>query len=486
MPGTLRILMCAVMFACWAHLARSQGITINAADLESIYAVGQSIIVHIDTLTTAANIGAPGQTSWDFSSLGTTTLKNLESVPVASTPYAATFPQATYAFRDAAFTYSFFYAALGTTVTLNGTGYAYYAVGSSLLNFGLKGAGNAYLFGNPYPAQGQWVNSPGATDYALPLQFATTWTANYTESISGSANLGAFVVPFGPLNTSHNISCSVDAYGTLTLPGGRVQEALRLRKLDRFSGSSSNGVQVEYVFVAKNGATVEMTTGDTSATSGTISVRSVQWIEGNVTVPITLTSFTGVRVSASIVRLEWKTLSEIDNFGFYVQRKGGEEKEFHDIPGSFVAGHGTTIVPQEYSYVDVTGQGGPWWYRLKQCDLDGTEHFSESVLVESVTGVPESRPLAYALEQNYPNPFNPSTRIQYTVGGTRAQGPGTSNTRLVVYDLLGREVAVLVDERKQPGNYEVSFDASGLASGVYIYRMTAGSFVQSKKMVLLK
>ncbi len=95
-------------------------------------------------------------------------------------------------------------------------------------------------------------------------------------------------------------------------------------------------------------------------------------------------------------------------------------------------------------------------------------------------------PTRFSLGQNYPNPFNPSTRIQYTVAGSRDQGPGTSNTRLVVYDLLGREVAVLVNERKAPGNYEVAFDASGLASGVYIYRMTAGSVVQSKKMVLLK
>ncbi len=92
----------------------------------------------------------------------------------------------------------------------------------------------------------------------------------------------------------------------------------------------------------------------------------------------------------------------------------------------------------------------------------------------------------FALEQNYPNPFNPSTVIKYNVSGARNSGLGTSNTRLVVYDLLGREVAVLVDERKAPGSYEVSFDAAGLASGVYFYRLTAGSFVQSRKMLLVR
>jgi hypothetical protein len=100
-------------------------------------------------------------------------------------------------------------------------------------------------------------------------------------------------------------------------------------------------------------------------------------------------------------------------------------------------------------------------------------------------------PQRFSLDQNYPNPFNPSTRIKYTVGGageagTGGLGLGTRNVRLAVFDVLGREVAVLVNEKKAPGNYEVSFDASGLASGVYFYRLTAGPFVESKKMLLLR
>ncbi len=88
-------------------------------------------------------------------------------------------------------------------------------------------------------------------------------------------------------------------------------------------------------------------------------------------------------------------------------------------------------------------------------------------------------PLRFALEQNYPNPFNPTT-------GVRFQVPEVSDVKLVVYDILGREVAVLVNERKSAGTYEARFDASGLSSGVYIYRLTAGMYVQSRKMVLLK
>jgi hypothetical protein len=98
----------------------------------------------------------------------------------------------------------------------------------------------------------------------------------------------------------------------------------------------------------------------------------------------------------------------------------------------------------------------------------------------------ETFPARFELEQNYPNPFNPTTSIKYTIAGTGGLGLGASNTRIVIYDLLGREVAVLVDEPKAPGSYQVLFDGSGLASGVYYYRLQAGTFNQTRSFVLLR
>ncbi|MBT8379102.1 MAG: 5'-nucleotidase C-terminal domain-containing protein [Ignavibacteria bacterium] len=88
-------------------------------------------------------------------------------------------------------------------------------------------------------------------------------------------------------------------------------------------------------------------------------------------------------------------------------------------------------------------------------------------------------PVEYALEQNYPNPFNPTTTIKYSI-------PETGNVELKVYDIIGNEVAILVDETKAPGSYETPFDASKLASGIYIYSLRAANFVQTKKMILMK
>ena len=500
MQRTTRILMCTVMLAFGAQMAGSQGITFDATDVQTIFAVGNTITYRIDTLTTSADIGAPGQTSWDFGSFNTTSRMTLRSLPLASTTYATDFPQATHALRDTAFTYSFVYEALGTTVTLKGTGFVYYALTGNLVNYGLKGGGNAYFFGNPYPAQGQWLNSPASVDYALPLQLSKTWNADYTESISGTATLGTLTLPFGPLDTRHNVTYTVDAYGTLTLPGAKVQNALRIRKVDRFVSSTTNGLRVGYIFVAKNGASVQFTANDSSATSGTVSVSSIQWTEGmwEELLPIELASFTAMQFDGKSVKLEWTTLSETNNFGFYIQRKGPDDREFNELPGAFVAGHGTTVVPQKYSYLDKLGSAGAWWYRLKQVDLNGAVHFSEPIQVGAVTGVQEITPTSFELAQNYPNPFNPVTTIGFRVSGEKngagGWGLGSSWVKLAVYDMLGREVAVLVNEKKEPGSYEVKFDGTGLSSGVYFYRMHAGdpstssgrSFVQMRSLLLLR
>ena len=110
----------------------------------------------------------------------------------------------------------------------------------------------------------------------------------------------------------------------------------------------------------------------------------------------------------------------------------------------------------------------------------------------------ESTPRVYVLAQNYPNPFNPATTIRFTIPSVARNGPSSADerrtgtppapgdVRLAVYDILGRQVAVLVNEKKAPGSYDVKFDGRNLASGIYVYRLTAGSFVESKKMMLVR
>lgn len=88
-------------------------------------------------------------------------------------------------------------------------------------------------------------------------------------------------------------------------------------------------------------------------------------------------------------------------------------------------------------------------------------------------------PKSYELSQNYPNPFNPTTKIKYSI-------TNRSNVTLKIFDVLGKEVKTLVNEVKPMGNYEIVFDASGFSSWVYFYRITAGKYIKTKKMILLR
>ena len=186
-------------------------------------------------------------------------------------------------------------------------------------------------------------------------------------------------------------------------------------------------------------------------------------------IPVELTSFTAVG-NNGIVELNWETATEVNNHMFEIERRT-EATEFRTI--GYVEGAGTTTEPQSYSYTDINVEVGSYVYRLKQIDFNGTYQYSDEVEVDV------NAPLSFNLEQNYPNPFNPSTNIKYSV-------PESGNVKLSVYNLVGEEVAVLVNGNVEAGNFEVTFDASSLPSGVYLYKLQSANSVQTKKMMLLK
>ncbi len=202
-------------------------------------------------------------------------------------------------------------------------------------------------------------------------------------------------------------------------------------------------------------------------------------------VPVELVSFTAM-VNFNDVQLKWVTATETNNRGFDVEKRIIGSKQYalgNDAWRSigFVEGKGTTTEAQSYSFADEEVMTGRYQYRLKQIDFDGSYEYSNTVEVE-VNLITE-----FVLDQNYPNPFNPTTKIGFTIPSvTLRQAQSDTRVTLKVYDVLGNEVATLVDEYKESGRYEIEFDASNLSSGVYYYQLKSGSFTQIRKMILLK
>ncbi len=186
-------------------------------------------------------------------------------------------------------------------------------------------------------------------------------------------------------------------------------------------------------------------------------------------VPVELVAF-NAKFTENAVTLNWKTATETNNKGFQVERKVNNSWESI----GYVNGNGSTSEVTSYTFVDSKLPfAATVSYRLKQIDLDGTYTYSQVVEVSL------QQPTKYELSQNYPNPFNPSTKISYTI-------PVDSRVTLQIYSVTGELVRELVNTNQSAGTYVVDFDASDLANGTYIYKITAGSFVQSKKLLLIK
>lgn len=186
-------------------------------------------------------------------------------------------------------------------------------------------------------------------------------------------------------------------------------------------------------------------------------------------VPVEFVSF-DARVFGGKNILEWQTATENNNRGFQIERST-DGTNF--IARGFIQGHGTTTQPHSYSFTE-DGIEGKVFYRLKQIDFNGKYSYSNTIELISMGSSD------YQLAQNYPNPFNPSTLISYRL-------PDDGFVNLKIYDVLGQEVKTLVNGFQQAGVHTIKFDASGLNSGVYFYKMEAGkNFSSVKKMILQK
>jgi len=199
-----------------------------------------------------------------------------------------------------------------------------------------------------------------------------------------------------------------------------------------------------------------------------VTIAAVQ--DAGPIIPVELSTFTVTNVSTKDMKLEWTTASETNNYGFEIERSNDGEI-FTKI--GFVEGNGTTNNMNTYTYVDENLTSGSYYYRLKQVDFDGTFSYSEVVKAEVQT------PDDYGLGQNYPNPFNPETTIPFSI-------KEAGRVKINVYNILGQEVAEIMNKELNPGYYSVNFNASRLVSGMYFYRMTVNGKSFLKKFVLVK
>jgi hypothetical protein len=345
------------------------------------------------------------------------------------------------------------------------------------------------------PTTPKW-ESTTTSYHSAPNSYTDSKTGNYvnnatvTMTLTNPINLTMYQHPRLSFWTRYNIETNWD-YGQVKVStnNGSTWIPLAGNYTEPGVGSFQPNGQPLYDGIRTNWAQEEMDlTGRTSAqnkfqyqlrTDGN-TVADGWYVDDIVVfiygiVPVELSSFTATAFNTEVI-LNWTTSSELNNMGFEIERKSLSNNYGWQSIG-FVEGSGNSTSLNNYSFTDKNPIKGTLLYRLKQVDFDGSYkiYTTEAVQFEGI--------YVYALEQNYPNPFNPSTVINYSI-------PAAGQVNLTVYNLLGSEVAVLVNEYKEAGNYSVEFSTedlkNSLGSGVYIYTLKAGTFTQTRKMVVLK
>ncbi|MBX2975981.1 MAG: T9SS type A sorting domain-containing protein [Ignavibacteriaceae bacterium] len=302
---------------------------------------------------------------------------------------------------------------------------------------------------------GTVLATPLSTSFAFGYPNDSVHTAYHTSTYF-EHNGGKFVAITGRNSASYGkVFALYDVTNSETTP--------TLYGFDTLGNvSNTNGNATGDISVKKN--------GDGSVTLFHVVTNNgiASWTTTLAPLPVELSSF-NASVSGTNVTLNWKTATEKNANQFVVEKN--TNSIWTEI--GYVKAVGTSTTEQSYSFTDKNFVEGNISYRLKIVDFDGSYEYSNVIEVDV------ERVIDYSLAQNYPNPFNPTTTIDFQI-------PSNGFVSLKVYDLLGKEVATLINEVKTSGKHSVEFNASELASGIYLYELRSGSFLSTKKLVLMK
>ena len=358
----------------------------------------------------------------------------------------------------------------GTLNLINGnllTGPNTLSLGTSISNLGTLTNSAGKILGN----FNRWISN--SSNILFPVgTSATKYTPVELSNVVGSGTFTVNAIPgIHPNAPGSNL---LQMYWKLT-NGGLTSADLTFHYLE----ADVVGDENQYELGRYNGISwdiispISLNTASNTASIAGINSFSDWTLGEDGALPVELKSFTATTIGSK-VRLNWNTATEINNFGFEIERaKTSNSSLLLWEKIGFVNGSGNSNSPKSYTFIDDNVSSEKYSYRLKQIDNDGQFEYSSPVQIDlgSLS--------TFWLNQNYPNPFNPSTTIQFSL-------PAALNVKIIIFNLLGQEIQTLVNETKEAGIHEIIFDAQNLNSGVYLYKIEAGSYIQTRKMTLIK
>jgi hypothetical protein len=352
--------------------------------------------------------------------------------------------------------------------------------GNLLLNKNLDiTAKNITLGSNGYLCEGNnWLYGTSGeitTTRTLGTLLDFTNIGGLGLEIKSTSELGNTTIKRGmALQSNDLLSNPISRYYDITSTGGGIRDIIFHYNEADLKGDEENlsvfkSEDVGLTWTKLSGT--RNTTDNTVLVTGLTSFSRFTLADEGSPLPVELQSLKAT-VNGNMVEITWQTITEINCYGFEIERKQDNLEMWNNI--GFVAGHGNCNSIKNYLFLDKTVTSGKYFYRLKQLDIDGKYTYSRVIEIDI-----KNIPTKYELAQNYPNPFNPSTTIKFTI-------PQKEFVTLKIYDILGKEVTALINEEMNAGNHTKIWEAKNLSSGVYFYKLNAGKFTETKKMILVR
>jgi len=372
--------------------------------------------------------------------------------------------------------------------------------------------------------------APKKKQYQLPMTYNSNWNSSGTQTVATTLVLPFIGNQTTTLVQNYSVETTVDGYGTVKMPGGKILNALRIKSVTNLTANAQTTTTVNYLILTKTGESVSITVKDVNATTGVVAIDAINWTNGDgISNPSTNTVTTssnpsnggttsggGTFNAGSNVTLvatpnsgftftNWTeggtVLSTSASYTFALNSNRTLAANFAAVQfitttssnpsnGGTTSGSGTSSSGSNVIVVATPNSGfifTNWTEGGTVVSTSSSYAFSASknrALVANFTSATSIQqigelPTRFSLSQNYPNPFNPTTTIHFNL-------PNKSMVQLSVYNSLGQEIVKLVNQELNIGIYSLSFDGSNLSSGIYFYQLRTENVSNTKRMVMIK
>lgn len=460
------------IFTSFFSVQLNAQISITSNDFKATFLQDAEFPTYLDTVTAQVDVGSSGESMVDFSGLVSSFDYKTINKEVSETPYDSDFPDAQYAtYHESDFD------------TIIVETWSYFSINDSFRVHGSVALGTA-----SYGTSETIISyDPAWKEYGFPLNYLDTYSDSITQVQKTTMTYPGLPQNVNTYELKMKVTKTIDGYGTMTLPGGKQVDFLRIVEVTTLTQNFMESVSTEIVFLTKTGEMVAISLENNDETSGVVEISGASWSGGSGGMTDeTPEAPTDLSVTAGTESIDLMWTDNSDNeTGFIIERsEGGGNSlvaEESNSSNDFIVLDSVDADVETFSDTEVS-TNVEYTYRVSAYNGEMRSQYSETAsttIVATAAVILQNSEDGFSLGQNYPNPFSTNTVISFKL-------PKDDQVVLSILNVEGKRLKVLLHEEMAKGEYYVDFNAGGLENGVYFYQIRTKEFLESKRMLIVK